>query len=232
MGDRKARLASLAARAGRTKLPTSSEDDDVGANGYGDGDHDEHERPSQNGELNSSSEMGQHEVDTTTRKKPLVSFRNYTPKDTSLETSNQEVDDKDQSSSEPPSKRQRTTTEAASNSSRPIREEKAPSTLAETLAKAQREISHITSATNATAGGGVGYGATSTTATVDIKALGPEKINGDLKRGIQDKLAKLERRTQKVIVELLKERLEREASQEAEDDDANDEDGDDVNALD
>ena len=62
---------------------------------------------------------------------------------------------------------------------------------------------------------------------MDIKAIGPEKINGDLKRGIQDKLAKLERRTQKVIVELLKERLEREASQEVGEDD-----NEDVNALD
>lgn len=37
-------------------------------------------------------------------------------------------------------------------------------------------------------------------------------MNWDLKRDIQGKLDKLERRTQKVIIELLKERLEREAA--------------------
>ena len=206
MGDRKARLASLAARAGRTKQPTNSEEDG-GAN-------DDHDRQG-NGELSNSSEM---QADTTTKQKPLVAFRNYTPKDASLDAANQEDDDigedADHSSSDPPSKRQRTSADSA-----PV-EKKPPSSLAETLAKAQREISHITSATIATSGG-------TTAAPVDIKAIGPEKINGDLKRGIQDKLAKLERRTQKVIVELLKERLEREASLEVGEDD--NEDG---NALD
>jgi cwf18 pre-mRNA splicing factor len=39
-----------------------------------------------------------------------------------------------------------------------------------------------------------------------------KKINADLKRGIQSKLDKLERRTQKAIVALLRQRLEKEAS--------------------
>ena len=41
----------------------------------------------------------------------------------------------------------------------------------------------------------------------------PKKINWDLKNDIASKISKLERRTQKAIVELLRERLEREASQ-------------------
>jgi len=46
----------------------------------------------------------------------------------------------------------------------------------------------------------------------DLTTVAPKKINWDLKRDIQPKLDKLERRTQKAIVELLKERLEREAA--------------------
>jgi cwf18 pre-mRNA splicing factor len=50
---------------------------------------------------------------------------------------------------------------------------------------------------------------------VSVKApteLIAKKINADLKRGIQSKLDKLERRTQKAIVALLRQRLEKEAS--------------------
>ena len=42
--------------------------------------------------------------------------------------------------------------------------------------------------------------------------LAPKKINWDLKRDIQPKLDKLERRTQRAIVALLRERLEKEAT--------------------
>lgn len=45
----------------------------------------------------------------------------------------------------------------------------------------------------------------------DVIAVAPKKINADLKRDIQPKLEKLERRTRKAIVALLRERLEREA---------------------
>lgn len=45
----------------------------------------------------------------------------------------------------------------------------------------------------------------------DLIAAAPKKINADLKRDIQPKLEKLERRTHKAIVALLRERLEKEA---------------------
>lgn len=48
----------------------------------------------------------------------------------------------------------------------------------------------------------------------DVTRMGPKKVNADLKRDIQDKLDKLERRTQRAIVSLLKERLEQEAAQD------------------
>ena len=62
---------------------------------------------------------------------------------------------------------------------------------------------------------------------LDVTAVAPKKINWDLQRDIRGKLDKLERRTQKVIIELLKERLEREAVAAAEEDDEDDDDDDD-----
>jgi coiled-coil domain-containing protein 12 len=55
----------------------------------------------------------------------------------------------------------------------------------------------------------------------EISSLAPRKVNWDLKRDIQPKLDKLERRTQRAIVELLHQRLEREAAHatDTEDDD-------------
>ena len=44
-------------------------------------------------------------------------------------------------------------------------------------------------------------------------------VNWDLKRDISDKIEKLERRTQKAIVEMLKERLELEAVKAVDDED-------------
>lgn len=51
----------------------------------------------------------------------------------------------------------------------------------------------------------------------DVATMGPKKMNADLKRDIQDKMDKLERRTQRAIVSLLKERLEQEAAQDVPD---------------
>merc|ERR1711862_343148 len=48
----------------------------------------------------------------------------------------------------------------------------------------------------------------------DAANLAPNKVNRDLKRDIEAKINKLERKTQKAIVELLRERLEREAAEE------------------
>jgi coiled-coil domain-containing protein 12 len=62
--------------------------------------------------------------------------------------------------------------------------------------------------------------------SVAVSSVAPKKINWDLKRDISDKLAKLERRTQTSIVEMLKERLELEASQAISDDDDDDDDDD------
>lgn len=43
---------------------------------------------------------------------------------------------------------------------------------------------------------------------IDISNLAPRKVDWDLKRDISKKLQKLERRTQKAITELIRERLQ------------------------
>lgn len=62
-------------------------------------------------------------------------------------------------------------------------------------------------------------------AIVQVKSLPegiatPKKINWDLMRDIQEKVNKLEKRTQKAIVEMLKERLEQEAAEQTSSDDS------------
>ena len=133
MTDRKARLAALAAKAGRTKNDDETEED----------------------------------------KSRPVNFRNYTPKDASLEA---------------------TTTEPAAKRSKTEGEEK--SILERALEKAKAESSDVANVEE------------------DVVAVAPKKINWDLKRDIQPKLDRLERRTQRAIVEMLRERLEKEAEED------------------
>ncbi|VDN17516.1 unnamed protein product, partial [Gongylonema pulchrum] len=42
---------------------------------------------------------------------------------------------------------------------------------------------------------------------IDVKALAPRKVDWDLKRDVEEKLKKLERRTQRAIAQLIRERL-------------------------
>jgi polyhydroxyalkanoate synthesis regulator phasin len=72
------------------------------------------------------------------------------------------------------------------------RKEEAKSALQKALEKAEREIATIV-------------------ADGDVTTMGPKKRNADLKRDVQDTLYQLERRTQRAIASLLKERLERDA---------------------
>ena len=159
MSDRKARLAALAARAGRSKKPNEGarEAEDVVA----------------------------------VENDPKVSFRNYTPNDTSLNDNNNKDD-------EPPAKRQR------QEENRKQEEATDKKTESSDLKKAESELPVNPLATNLQ--------------EEDVLAT-PTKINADLKRDIQDKLDKLERRTQRAIVALLKERLTQQAVQETTEED-------------
>jgi coiled-coil domain-containing protein 12 len=163
MSDRKARLAALAAKAGRAKETPSVEDENT------------------NTAADSAVEVS--EKATTT---PTVKFRNYTPAHGRINEQNAAQDEE-----EPSSKRSK-------------QEEPAPSALEQALAKAKAEA-----AVSAT---GASRSTNALQQTGNLGVVAPKKANWDLKRDIQPKLDKLEKRTQKAIVQLLKERLQQEAT--------------------
>ena len=136
-----------------------------------------------------------------------IAFRNYAPIDTSLSSQQQQLEEAGEESEGPSaSKKLRTD---SNNNNTPMTSSEA---LQNALEEAQRDpVGSMQAATSAV----------DTTATVTNMA--PKKINWDLKRDISDKLAKLERRTQKALVRILKERLESEAAEDFNDDDINDE---------
>ncbi|KAL3945523.1 MAG: hypothetical protein SGBAC_000422 [Bacillariaceae sp.] len=161
MGDRKARLAALAAKAGRTK-PKRADEDEGSA-------------------LKESANDSQE--------KKTISFRNYAPRDVSMEDNGKSSsgDDNHDEGDESAAKKRRLE-ETGENRS---------TSLAEALAEAQYDISKGQS-------------------TEAVKDMAPKKVNWDLKRDIESDLAKLERRTQRALVELLKERLDKEADESEE----------------
>ena len=117
--------------------------------------------------------------------KKPISFRNYAPADDAL--------DKDKKT-EPETKRQRVDETKQSSSA-----------LESALQEAQNDIAKGSHSEQQ------GFDSTG----IEVDSIAPKKINWDLKRDIEDKLAKLERRTQRAIVEMLKERLETEAAEQA-----------------
>lgn len=142
---------------------------------------------------------------SSSESKPKILFRNYVPKDANLSASN--LNDKQGisslSSQRPPASKRR-----KSNSV-----ENSPKSAIElALAKTSQESRQAAGQVNITSGSGW-----STVTPVSSK-----KINWDLKRDIAHKMEKLERRTQKAIVDLLRERLEREAADGAGEDDDSD----------
>jgi coiled-coil domain-containing protein 12 len=167
--DRKARLAALAARAGRKRneenpAPAEGNDKDVAMDG--DGANDEEEA-----------------------QKKTVNFRNYAPQDESLEKNKEE----------PPSKRPRKEEQ---------KDEKKVEEKSE-LEKALKDAKADAAVATREASKAVGQN--------DIAAVVPKKVNWDLKRDITKKMNRLERRTQKAVVELLRQRLEQEAEEGGDD---------------
>jgi coiled-coil domain-containing protein 12 len=169
MGDRKARLAALAAKAGRIK-PVASEEPAL-----------------------DEDTVGAAAEESSSSNKRAISFRNYAPNDDSLDPMME---------GKSPPKRSKTT-----KNNKPGASEGQPasssSALEEALQEARQEASTANNYENE-----------------EISTMAPKKINWDLKRNIEDKIAKLERRTQKAIVELLKARLEKEASEEVKGEDS------------
>lgn len=152
------------------------------------------------------------ETNTTSSRKPNLSFRNYAPTDTSLTVDKSAGPQEDD---EPSAyKRPRRTTQEESESDAAGTTTKAPLSSSDVLKNALQEAQKdpIISST--------------TVVSATITSMAPKKSNWDLKRDIGDKLAKLEKRTQKALVDLLKERLELEAAK------AMDEEGGDDSDLD
>ena len=129
---------------------------------------------------------------TNVESKPKLSFRNYVPKDTHLTPA---ADDEEEGqSSQPPSVKR-----FKPNNNTDTTKSALEQALAKTSAESRRAAGQSTSNT-------------STWSTVT--PVSTQKINWDLKRDIADKMEKLEKRTQKAIVEMLRERLEREAAED------------------
>eukprot|EP00536_Pseudo-nitzschia_multiseries_P001980 jgi/Psemu1/235230/estExt_Genewise1.C_260126 len=135
--------------------------------------------------------------------KPNLSFRNYAPTDSSLA---REGESKSASKSTGPSASKRPRTAESQGSSEPATTA-APVSSSDALKNALYEAR--TEATTALA---PTQSSAQSQQETTVANLAPKKSNWDLKRDIADKLARLERRTQKAIVEILKERLESEAA--------------------
>ena len=169
MDDRSARLAALAAKAGRSS-----------------------QQPSIDG--------GGHDQEDASSSKPTITFRNYVPKD--LENAGALSIDAEIILSS--NKRQKRSTSEKTTK---------PTALELALAKTSREFREAAGQNVGTNGG---WGS----------PVATKKVNWDLRRDVQHRLDRLEKRTQRAIVELLRERLEREAGEVANDDDEGEGDSD------
>lgn len=191
--DRKARLAALAARAGRNQSSSvttpggiSSDSNENNDGGINNGDNDV--------EVNNN--------------KPALSFRNYVPKDGNLD--NNKPADAAANNDDNASKRQKTSSTSSSNYNDDDGDSNKPKSALElALAKTNRESREASAGHNVRESG----------TWSKVTPISTKKVNWDLKRDIQQKMDKLERRTQRAIVELLRERLEKEAREGADDSD-------------
>ena len=145
---------------------------------------------------------------SSSESKPTIWFRNYVPKDANLSASSPSYDSDKQglasSSSQQPPASKRIKANPGENPPK--------SAIELALAKTSQESRQAAGQGNITSGSGWST----------ITHVSSKKINCDLKRDIAHKMEKLERRTQKAIVELLRERLEREAAEGAGEDDDSD----------
>jgi hypothetical protein len=196
MEDRKARLAALAARAGRVIAQPEA----------------------QNFE-NTDIQEEEIVIDPThvTSQKRNIQFRNYLPSDPKLgdQLPTASIDDESKASN----KRFRSTSGPVVGIGQAQQDQQKKSVLELALEKARSEVSTINgnvgrpndlpiqSNSHAPVPNNNNDNSTALSGT-----QAPKKINADLKRNIQSKLDRLHKRTQKAIVSLLRERLELEAT--------------------
>jgi len=169
--DRRAKLAALAARAGRSR--------------------NKEEGQSNNETDRNNIQQQQQQQDGSQTKKTNIAFRNYTPKDSSLDPS-----------IEPSSKRIKPNKSKEESTSNPTPSSSSPqSQLEKALLQAKADAALTTNTSHSTENPSL----SGTNHFVEVAA--PKKVNWDLKRDIAKKLYRLERRTHKAIVEL-KDQLE------------------------
>lgn len=161
-------------------------------------------------DIEGSGPISTHDENTS----KLLKFRNYTPKDANLETSISMPDETEDVETTRIRKRSKTDDKKLSSSSSPAAPQQ--SELEKALLDAKADAALTLQQQKGDNGG--------TSAEISsVAAIAPKKVNWDLKRDIAKKIKKLERRTQRAIVDLLRERLEKEAEEETnQDDDTND----------
>lgn len=206
--DRKARLAALASRAGRNQVISNntSVDDPID------------EQPNQS--QNDMATNDEQEIKESLSQRELK-FRNYTPKDVNLNkdlresVGDQEEDEAENKRLTKRSKWNYNQIEDESNNQPPSSSKtQLQKALIQAKADAALSLQHEAS----------GDKSMSSLQQPAVTSIAPKKVNWDLKRDIAKKLNKLEKRTQRAIVELLRERLEREAEEENNGDDNEDND--------
>mmetsp|Transcript_22534 Transcript_22534/g.31784 ORF Transcript_22534/g.31784 Transcript_22534/m.31784 type:complete len:212 (+) Transcript_22534:39-674(+) len=196
MTDRRERLAALASRAGRSQQQQQQPQQSNKTK-------DEKEKDDDNNPNHSSSnnvEFPNHHS---------IHFRNYTPKDGTLTanntfTMNQDYD-KDENDNgvtttnnnnnynNNNNKKRKMMTNDGRNNTMDDNDETTKTALEKALLEAKVDAAVVTRESTVTG------------------VAAPKKVNWDLKRDIGKKLNRLERRTQRAIVDLLRERLEKEA---------------------
>lgn len=163
------------------------------------------------------------EPDTTIKSKS-IQFRNYTPIDSSLEAShNEKTIDKDLDMSETDQVDESLDNENAQNNVAKKRRFEEPVSnvmdssdldLESALLQAKLEQKNQLTKNSQTSSA-----SNPKQPSLLNSVMSTKKVNWDLKQDIQKKLDRLEKRTQTAIVHILKERLEREAAEEVDDDD-------------
>jgi len=187
--DRKARLAALAAKAGRNE--------------------DQQSQQHQHDDEKDNHLPKQDEVN----KEKVVNFRNYAPEDSKLDRSLSSGLTSDHKNARGKKRTKYNTTDIDEDDAEKIKNTNKKTELERALLEAKVDAQMSLENESQISG--------SKTASSEpsVMVIAPKKVNWDLKRDIAKKLNRLERRTEKALVELLKERLEKEAEEKVEQDD-------------
>jgi hypothetical protein len=204
MDDRKQRLAALAAKAGRGTLQNNDNVDPE--------QHDDSATDINNNNVEDDAQGQEIQHNNSKRK---IRFRNYIPSDPKLIENDQTRNDTSVDSVHMENKKARIDGDIDDLSM--VHGKGTKSALQIALDKARSEISiHSNQLSNdhsrQTTNPSLKHDNITTSTTTNSTTTEPPKINADLKRNIQTKLNLLEKRTQKALICILRDRLEQEAT--------------------